>query len=116
MSGNAPSSSGFTGFSLPVPELSSVVAGFFSGAAGTCVGHPLDTVKVRVQLGLSAMGSSSEPPRSLSAAIDAAAPVSRAGLGGATGTSPGALSLLTTLRSLYRGLLPPLLTSGVLNR
>jgi hypothetical protein len=81
-----------------IPSPSSLIAGFTSGACGTIVGHPLDTLKVRMQLGLNDV-------KSLSSAV---APE--------TSSSSFSLKLSTNyMRSLYRGVLPPLMTSGIMN-
>lgn len=68
----------------------SLAAGFMSGCIATCLGHPLDTLKVRRQVSY------------LPTAIGSA---------GAAPTVP-ALAATPSLRQLYRGVLPPMLTTG----
>jgi solute carrier family 25 carnitine/acylcarnitine transporter 20/29 len=62
-------------------ELSSVLAGGIAGACGILVGHPFDSLKVRVQVGK---------------------------------TVPIAQFDIHTVKQLYRGVLPPLLTTGII--
>jgi solute carrier family 25 (mitochondrial carnitine/acylcarnitine transporter), member 20/29 len=91
-----------SGLRAMLPDVSSILAGFVSGACGSFVGHPLDTLKVRVQLGMTSMvPSTAAGSQSLSSATAL--------------SSIRASCNVAQIRSLYRGLLPPLLTSGVLN-
>lgn len=60
-------------------EISSILAGSLAGGCGILVGHPFDSLKVRVQIGKSLNLTKFD---------------------------------LQTIRQLYRGVLPPLLTTG----
>jgi len=98
---------------LPMVAPSSLMAGFFSGACGTLVGHPLDTIKVRVQLGLGVTANAAPSlPNSTHRAATKGVP--QRAMSSAAAPALPVLSL-ANLRSLYRGLLPPLLTSGTMN-
>jgi len=72
-------------------ENSSLVAGLFAGMAGVTIGHPLDTLKTRMQVNVGIF----LPDKKLE------------------GSAIGKFAYLQQLRSLYRGILPPLITTGV---
>jgi hypothetical protein len=75
---------------MPVDESwHGFVAGILAGVAGVVVGHPFDTVKVRMQTG----------------DLQRAQPFP---------SEVVQRSLLKRATSLYRGILPPLLTTGCL--
>ena len=63
-------------------ELVPFISGSFAGASGTLLGHPFDSLKVRMQLNVQ--------------------------------LDTSALTYGQVMRQLYRGVLPPLLTAGVM--
>jgi hypothetical protein len=84
--------------SLGKERAASLLAGFVSGACATTLGHPLDTLKVRMQV-----QTANKSHNTAVTAVNAVSSVQ--------GWLPAARN---TMASLYRGLLPPMLTAGAL--
>lgn len=80
---------------------SSLGAGLFAGASGIFIGHPFDTLKVRLQVG----NLLQAPSNTVINIVDSAP--------GLNLISSSRLYLVA-LRQLYRGVLPPLLTAGII--
>ena len=79
-------------------RLHGFAAGILAGGAGVLVGHPFDTLKVKMQVarqGVARQGSSAAPPADTPSCRSAALP------------------RLSAYRALYRGVLPPLLSTGI---
>ena len=74
-------------------RLHGFAAGILAGGAGVLVGHPFDTLKVKMQV--ARQGSSTAPPADTPSCRSAALP------------------RLSAFRALYRGVLPPLLSTGI---
>lgn len=70
-----------------------MTAGFISGALATSLGHPLDTLKVRYQV----RGASLYAAHSADVPANSAKPH---------------VSALQSIRQLYRGVIPPMITTG----
>lgn len=86
----------------------SLTAGFMSGALNVLLGHPLDTLKVRLQV--ARIG----PTVSVASNVDAISVVR--GANSNTPFSPPISApmnpLLSNVRQLYRGVFPPMVTTG----
>lgn len=78
-----------------IKRISYFFAGTFAGGSGILVGHPFDTLKVRYQLG-KAISIPLQLPQNVSS------------------TSSSSMSMMFQFRELYRGILPPLLTAGIM--
>lgn len=106
--------------------ISSVLAGTFAGASGILVGHPFDTLKVRHQVGILGNGAKSSGADALKpSAYEMANTVKSTVQSSLEYTANNhiksrmhgtvlSLGNVHMIRDLYRGLLPPLLTAGVI--